>query len=84
MYKKINAPVIEQFTGVEHYRAKKEQIKRVMQFITSENYMLMKKRVCLKSINDNEKNSSNFDQLAIYLESDNDSWIVDINNMLDE
>lgn len=82
--KKINAPVIEQFTGVEHYRAKKEQIEKVMQFITSENYFLMKKRVYLKSNNDNEKNSSNFDQLAFYLESDHDDWIVDINNMLDE
>ena len=82
--KKINAPIIEEYTGVDNYKAKKNQIKQVMEYITADNYYSMKERTALRSSVDIEKNSSNFDRLVGWLEEPEDRWIRDINMLLDE
>ncbi len=81
--KKVNSPIIEQYTGVKQYRAKHEQIMEIMKFITEENYVFMKDRVAKRSSNDNEKNSSNFDIFANNMERLDDDWIDEINKVLE-
>ncbi len=82
--KKMNAHIIEEHTGIDHYRAKKNQIEELMEHITTDNYISMKQRVAVRSSFDEEKNSSNFDRLAEFLEGADDSWIERINQILDE
>lgn len=82
--KKVNAPVIEEHTGVGHYRAKRDQIEELMEHITADNYITMKQRIAARSSVDEEKNSSNFDQLADCLENADNNWIDRINRILDE
>lgn len=82
--KKVNAPIIEELTGVHRYRAKREQIEALMTHITVHNYNAMKRRIAARSSVDEEKNSSNFDQLANNLESVDNNWIDRINQILDE
>lgn len=77
--KKLNAPLIEQYTGVKDYRAKKEQRKAVFQCITAKNYRDMCNRVKKLSLDDNEIGSSNFDVFMEKLESDDVGWIEEIN-----
>ena len=80
--KPVNAPLIKHFTGVENYKAKANQIEKVMQFITKENYYDMKRRVQNLESDDSIKGSSNFKRFLKYLESDNSSWIEEINKRL--
>ena len=61
--KPVNAPLIKHFTGVENYKAKANQIEKVMQFITKENYYDMKRRVQNLESDDSIKGSSNFKRL---------------------
>lgn len=81
--KKMNDTIIEKYTGVKHYRGKRNQINEIMEKITAANYILMKERVSARSNNDEEKNSSNFDKMMGYLENNDDGWIAEINHKLD-
>ena len=81
--KKINAPIIERYTGIQNYKAKKNQIIELMNYVTKDNYYLMKKRVLARSSADNVVNSSNFNMLIDYLEDSTDTWINEINSTLD-
>lgn len=44
--KPVNAPLIEEFTGVSNYKGRSDQIETVMEHITAENYANMRERVC--------------------------------------
>ena len=39
--KAINAPLIKEFTGVENYKGRADQIQQIMEYITEENYVDM-------------------------------------------
>lgn len=80
--KRVNAPLICRFTGVENYKAKANQIEKVMQFITKENYYDMKQRIQNLKLDDSITGSSNFKRFLKYLEADNSSWIQKINEKL--
>ncbi len=82
--KKVNAPVIKEFTGVENYKGKASQRKEVMKQITVENYKDMCTRICELHDDDTVIGSSNFGKLIKYLSSDNDCWISEINKKLEE
>lgn len=80
--KKMNATYIQKFTGVSNYKGKEEQINQVMKHITKVNYLEMSKRVQLLENDDSVVGSSNFSILINYLSSSDDSWIDNINKII--
>ena len=82
--KKINAPITKEFTGVENYKGKKDQRKKVMEHITVGNFQDMFSRICEMENDDTVVGSSNFDKLVKYLSADDDRWINEINRRLEE
>ena len=81
--KPVNAPLIEKYTGVMNYKAREDQIDKVMNSISVENYIQMKKRVSKACADDTELGSSNIIGLLGYLESSDSNWIRQINDKLD-
>lgn len=82
--KKVNASLIKEFTGVEHYKGRADQREEVMKHVTAENYQEMYCRIQAMENDDTVVGSSNFDRLLKYLSADNDSWIKEINEKLEE
>lgn len=79
--KKVNAPLIEKYTRVENYKGRADQLKKVMDTITKDNYKNMRCRVEKVDDDDTEIGSTNFDRFMSYLEGDAD-WIDEINKGL--
>ena len=82
--KPVNAPLIKEYTGVENYKGREDQIKEVMEHVTAENYMDMCKRVSNLAAKDNLAGSSNFDKFIKLFESDDSGWIDDVNEKLEK
>ncbi len=78
--KLVNAPLIKEYTGVENYKGRTDQIRSVMEYITAENYVNMKQRMNGLEMDDAIIGSSNFGKFIELLESDDSKWIEDINN----
>ena len=81
--KQVNAPLIEKYTRVKGYKGKGNQIKEVMEQITSENYRVMCERLNQLEQNDSIIGSSNFSKIIEWFESENCEWIVKINEILE-
>ena len=81
--KSVNAPIIQECTGVENYKGREDQRKAMMDKITSANYEDMKERIGRLSVVDTEKNSSNIGSFLKDFESEDDSWIELINKKLE-
>lgn len=81
--KKVNAPLIEMYTGVEDYKAKEDQIEAVMKHITAENYLKMRQRVRAMVSDDTISGGSNFGGFIDWLEKGDYGWIRDINFRLE-
>lgn len=81
--KKVNAPLIKEFTGVENYKARADQIETVMKYVTEENYADMCERVNKLDTKDNVLGSSNFGEYMRLFESSDCDWIDKINDKLD-
>ena len=79
--KKVNAPLIEKYTGVENYKGRADQIKRVMEQITAENYQDMQCRVSRMKDNDAIIGSSNFSRFMGCFEGDA-AWMEKIDQLL--
>lgn len=82
--KKVNAPLIKKFTGVDNYKGRADQREEVMKHVTAENYQSMFSRISAMESDDTIVGSSNFDKLLNYLSTDDDSWIKEINIRLEE
>ena len=82
--KKVNAPLIEKCTGVENYKGRADQIIRVMECVTVENYVDMCRRVDELDSDDSVGGSSNFGQFVKLFERDHSGWIEDISETLEE
>ncbi len=81
--KSSNASLVKAYTGVENYKARSDQIIKLMSRITEENYLEMKERVKkLKDIDD-VLGCSNFARFIGLIESESVGWIGDINDKLD-
>jgi hypothetical protein len=78
-----NAPLIAQCTGVDGYKAKKEQRKKLLQKVNKDNYFLMKDRVANIDNRFDKIGSSNFIKLMRNLESENCGWISKLNAKLE-
>ena len=81
--KKVNAPVIKQFTGIENYKGRADQREEVMKYITAENYQDMFQRISAMESDDSIVGSSNFDKLLRYLSDADNGWINKINIKLE-
>lgn len=81
--KLVNAPLIEEFTGVPNYKGRTDQIEAVMEHITAENYEQMRKRVCKLELQDTVTGSSNFGRFMELFESRDAKWIDRINDVLE-
>lgn len=82
--KKVNASLIKEFTGVDNYKGRADQREEIMKHVTADNYQDMYSRISAMENNDTVVGSSNFDRLLKYLSADNDSWIKEINEKLEE
>ena len=80
--KSINSKYIEKLTGIKNYKATEEQRKELFSKIKRENYNIMKENVKQLSVNDNEISSTNILKFLKNLESDDESWIYEINDRL--
>ena len=82
--KKVNAPLIERCTGVENYKGRAEQIKKVMECVTAENYVDMCRRVEELDSDDTDMGSSNFGRFIRLFENNDCEWIEKVGKALEE
>lgn len=82
--KNKNAFLVKEFTGVDNYKGRADQREEMMKYITADNYLDMYNRICAMQDNDTVVGSSNFDRLVKYLSADDDKWIKEINEKLEE
>ena len=82
--KRVNAPLIKALTGIDNYKARKDQRQQLMAHITTASFYDMLERVNRMSNNDSELGSSNFGKLVTYLTSESDGWIREIESQLEE
>ena len=82
--KKANASLIKRYTGVDNYRGKSGQIKKIAEHITAKNYESMRERVKTLSIDDSVVGSSNVALFLDMFENDDDGWIKAINEKLEK
>jgi hypothetical protein len=81
--KNKNAPLIQALTGVENYKGREDQRKELFSKITRENYEEMKRRISKLPQDDNIIGSSNFGVFLERFSSEDDSWIHQINNLIE-
>lgn len=81
--KKVNAPIIEKYTGVSGYKGRADQRKAINDQITKENYNDMRQRVKSISKDDAIVGSTNIANLFDDLQTDAAEWISSINSKLD-
>jgi len=80
--KSVNSKYIEKFVGISNYKATEEQRKELFGRIKRENYEVMKDNIAKLSTNDKEISSTNFLKFIQYFESEDESWIEEINKKL--
>lgn len=81
--KPVNAPLIKEYTGVENYKGRADQINEVMKYITVENYIDMSRRVKDLDSDDSVTGSSNFGKFINLFESNDSRWIEEINEQIE-
>lgn len=81
--KQVNAPLIKEYTKVENYKARADQIEAIMEYITAENYVDMRHRVDRLETMDTVIGSSNFGEFIKLFESEDSRWIEKINAKLE-
>ena len=82
--KKKNAPVIYDLTGIEGYKGRKEQRRKLFSQITTENYQEMRERIKQIPWDDTVEGSTNFGRFLDYFSSDEGEWIKTINRIVDD
>lgn len=80
--KSVNAPLIKEYTGVDNYKGRADQLEEIMAHVTVENYVDMSQRVDKLSQEDSVIGSTNFGKFIKLFESRNDEWIEKINSIL--
>lgn len=80
--KHVNAKYIEELTGIKQYDATETQRKNLFSKIKRSNYEVMKENIKKLPTNDEDISSTNFLKFIENFESENDSWIDEINRKL--
>lgn len=81
--KPVNASLIKEYTGVENYKGRADQIDAVLEHVTVENYRDMSKRVNHLDSDDSVTGSSNFGRFIEFFEGEDDRWIEVINKKIE-
>ena len=81
--KKKNAPIIYDLTGIEGYKGRKEQRRKLFSRITKENYQEMRERIKKLPFDDTVEGSTNFGRFLEWFSLGDCSWIQMINQKLD-
>ncbi len=81
--KPVNAPLIEEFTGVKKYKGRADQIAAVMEHVTAENYFDMCERMSNLETKDTIVGSSNFGKFMELFGNRDARWIDEINSMIE-
>lgn len=81
--KKMNAPIIEECTGVANYKAREDQRQQIFKQITGVNYTEMLERIKKLPDDDTVVGSSNFGRFMDCFSAEDDKWIKDINKVLE-
>lgn len=81
--KSRNASEIKRITGIENYKAREDQRQAICTMISKENYEEMKKRLDSLPTDYTIESSTNFSRFLARFESDDDSWIDEVNEKLD-
>ena len=79
--KKKNAPIIYDLTGIEGYKGRKEQRRKLFSRITKENYQEMRERIKKLPFDDTVEGSTNFGRFLEWFSSDDNIWIEVINSI---
>lgn len=82
--KKKNAPVIYDLTGIEGYKGRKEQRRKLFSQITKENYQKMRERIKQIPWDDTVERSTNIGRFLDYFSSDEGEWIKTINRIVND
>ena len=80
--KAINSKYIKEYIGMDNYKATDDQRKELFSKIKRSNYEKMKENVAKLSIDDNVTSSTNILKFIENFESDDESWIDEINRRL--
>lgn len=80
--KVINSKYIKEYIGIDNYKATDEQRKELFSKIKRSNYEKMKENVTKLSTDDNVTSSTNILKFIENFESDDESWIDEINKKL--
>lgn len=82
--KKMNAPLIQEYTGIDNYKGRADQRKVLMQKITADNYKCM--YLHIKNIRDDDTvvGTSNFGRFLEHFMGEDDLWIKTINDCLEK
>jgi len=80
--KSANAPLVEKYTGIKGYKGKINQIEKMMESITADNYREMRKRIEKLSLDEKEFGSTNINRLMKFFEEGTTDWITEINNVI--
>ncbi len=82
--KRTNSDIVEQLTGIKDYDAHEEQIREICNRIFSRTYPEMKERLVKEQYDDKESGTSNIVHFLTLFESNDVSWITEINQYLEK
>ena len=80
--KTINSKYIKEYVGIDNYKATDEQRRELFSKIKRSNYEKMKENVAKLSKDDNVTSSTNILKFVEKFESDDESWMDEINSKL--
>ncbi len=81
--KKVNAPLIEKFTGVKNYKGRAAQIDKLMENVTVSGYEDFRQRMKTMSTDDGILGGTNFGLWLERIEDDNARWIENCNDIVE-
>lgn len=82
--KPVNATLTKEYTRVDNYKARVDQITKVMEHVTKENYVDMCHRVMNLESDDSVVGSSNFGKFIWLFKNEDSGWISKINEKLEK
>ena len=80
--KSTNQPIVEELTGISCYQGHEDQINEMLKRVKYSSYATMKERISKLPSDLKTTPSTNFYELLSNLESDDTSWIEEINTLI--
>ncbi len=81
--KKVNAPLIEKYTGVKNYKGRADQIDKILESITTDGYNEFRQRIRMTDDDDGAIGGTNFGLLLDRIENDDARWLDEFNSIVE-